>query len=131
MRNFVIAAVALLFAGSVALAQSQSDNSSTAPGTHEVSVTGCLGGGPGHYTILTREGKTIEVQTKNPDVDKLIGHTVEATGTETPGAMSSKSDSTSFPNGKNTGSDAVFSAGTLVDISPSCDQQSTKAKPKY
>ncbi len=131
MRNLLITAVALLFAASMALAQSQDQNSSTAPGTHETTVTGCLGGGPGHYTILTREGKTIQVQTTNKDVDKLVGHSVAATGTETPGAMSSQTSSTSYPNATNTGSEAVFSAGTLVDISPSCDQKTTNAKPKY
>ena len=129
MRNILIAAAVLLFAASMALAQSQGDQ--PAQGTHEATVTGCLGGGPGHYTILTQGGKTIEVQTTNKDVDKLVGHTIAATGTETEGANNSKTDSTSFPNGKNEGTQAVFSAGTLVDISPTCDQSTTKAKPKY
>ena len=127
MRNLLIAAVILMFACSMALAQ-QSDTR----GTHEATVTGCLGGGPGHYTILTREGKTIQVQTKNKDVDKLVGHSVAATGTETPGAMSTGADTPASPNAAtNTGAQAVFSAGTLVDISPTCDQKSTQAKPKY
>ncbi len=127
MRNFLIVAVVLMFACSMALAQ-QSDTK----GTHETTVTGCLGGGPGHYTILTREGKTIQVQTKNKDVDKLVGHTVAASGTETPGAMSTEATTPATPNGAtNTGAEAVFSAGTIVDISPTCDQKSTQAKPKY
>ncbi len=127
MRNFLIVAVVLLFACSMALAQ-QSDTK----GTHETTVTGCLGGGLGHYTILTREGKTLEVQTKNKDVDKLVGHTIAASGTETPGAMSTKSDTPAAPNAAtNTGAQAVFSAGTIVDISPTCDQKTTQAKPKY
>ena len=127
MRSFLIAAVVLMFATSMALAQQQSDTR----GTHETTVTGCLGGGPGHYTILTHEGKTIQVQTKNSDVDKLVGHTIAATGTETEGAMSSETTSTNFPNGKNEGAEAVFTAGTLVDISPTCGQKTTQAKPKY
>ncbi len=128
MRNFLIAAVVLLFATSIALAQSQTEPT----GSHETTVTGCLGGGPGNYTILTREGKTIQVQTQNKDVDKLVGHTIAASGTETPGAMSTQADTPATPNGAtNTGAEAVFSAGTLVDISPTCDQKSTQAKPKY
>jgi len=130
MRSTLIAAVILLFAGSMALAQSQSDDTSTRPGTRETTVIGCLGGGPGHYTILTHEGKTIQVQTKNPDVDKLVGHTIEATGESTPGAMSSNASTVASPNGNNTGAEEVFSAGILVDISPTCDQSTTKAKPQ-
>ena len=127
MRNLLIGAVVLMFACSMAFAQ-QSDTR----GTHETTVTGCLGGGPGHYTILTREGKTIQVQTQSNDVGKLVGHTVTASGTETPGAMTTQTDTTATPNGAtNTGAEAVFSAGTLVDLSPTCDQKSTQAKPKY
>ncbi len=127
MRNVLIVAVVLIFASAMAPAQ-QSDTK----GAHETTLTGCLGGGPGHYTILTREGKTIQVQTTNKDVDKLVGHTVAATGTETPGAMSTQSDTPGAPNAAtNTGAQAVFSAGTLVDISPTCSRKTTQAKPKY
>ncbi len=127
MRSFLMAAFVLTFACAMAFAQTQTEPK----GTHETTVTGCLGGGPGHYTILTREGKTIQVQTTNKDVDKLVGHTVAASGTETPGARSSEDTTLSNPNGKNAGAEAIFSAGTLVDISPACSQKTTQANPKY
>lgn len=131
MRNILIGAAILVFAGAMAMAQSQADNTSTTPGTHETTVSGCLGGGPGHYTILTREGKTIKVQTDDPKAEKLVGHTVVASGSETPGARTSQDTAAGFPNAKNTGEEAVFTAGTVVDMSPTCKQQTTKAKPSY
>lgn len=130
MKRLWIAAVILVFAGAMALAQ-QTNDSSTTPGTHQTAVSGCLGGGPGHYTILTHEGKTIKVQTDNPKAEKLVGHSVIAEGSETPGARTSQDTAAGFPNGKNTGEEAVFTAGTITDVSPTCKQKTTNAKPQY
>ncbi len=132
MKNALIAAVVLLFACGMALAQNQQADTTNSAGTKEITVTGCLQGGPDHYTILSHEGKTIQIQSKNPELDKLVGHTIAATGTQAPGTTTTTNATSEAPNGAtNTGSEAVLTAGAIADLSPNCDQSSTRAKPKY
>ena len=131
MRNVFLAVVVVLFACGMALAQNQqADTTNPVTGTHDITLVGCLQGQPGHFTILTQGGKTLQIQSRSKEIDKLVGHTIAATGTQTPGTPTSSSDSASFPNATNTGTEAVFTAGEIVDVSPNCDQSSTRAKPK-
>ncbi len=131
MKTLLIGAVVLLFACGMAFAQNQNaDTTNPVTGTHDITLTGCLQGSPGHFAILTAGGKQLQIQSRSKDLDKLVGHTIAATGVQEPGPASSSSDSASYPNATNTGSEAIFTAGEIVDISPNCGQSTTRAKPK-
>ena len=131
MKTALVGVVVVLFACGMAFAQNQNaDTTNPATGGHDITLTGCLQGSPGHFTILTSGGKQLQIQSRSKELDKLVGHTIAATGTQTPGTPSATSDSASYPNATNTGSEAIFTAGEIVDISPSCDQSTTRAKPK-
>ncbi len=132
MKPMLTLAALVVFASGMLMAQNQqSPPEETAHQNQTVTVEGCLGGTPDHYTIVTRGGQTIEVQSKDPKLAKMVGHSVMATGVENAGVSTTTNETATSPNGsRNTGAEKMLTASQISDVASTCNESTTKAKPQ-
>ena len=105
IRNMftVLAAALILAVGSISLTAAPAPQAEpAAAGDAEVTLTGCLEGAAGAYTLTTEGGEKYVVM-GSADLAKHVGHTVKITGTKADAA------------GKLT-----LKAAKIEHISPSC-----------
>ena len=130
MKHAMALATILLLTSWMAMAQTPGSTSETAHQNQSVTVEGCLGGGAGHYSILTQEGKNMQIDSKDPNLAKMVGHTVRATGMENPGTTTTTNATNETPNGAtNTGAELALTTSKVTDVSSTCSVSTSSAKP--
>jgi hypothetical protein len=139
MKKVSVAIVVLLLALGVAWAQQQPPTSDSSTGTptsggNQITVQGCLGGGPGNFTLLSSDGMTYQLQGNDRQLKEHVGHTVAVTGMPGTGNSTTSSATPTSPSGTSpsgtTGEERTLSVSSLKHISSSCSETSTTGSPK-
>lgn len=96
IRNMfaVLAAALILAVGSISLTAAPAPQADqAAAGDAQITLTGCLQGAAGAYTLTTESGEKYAVM-GSADLAKHVGHTVKITGTKgaDPGKLTVKAE---------------------------------------
>lgn len=98
----ILAAALILAVGSISLTAAPAPQAGGAAGDAQITLTGCLEGAAGAFTLTTEGGEKYAVM-GSADLAKHVGHTVKITGTK----------------GDDTGKLSV-KAQKIEHVSPSC-----------
>jgi hypothetical protein len=125
MRQIFLLVSVLLLSLSWALAQDATQGSTTpARGTNpmnsgqnsaassEKTVTGCLSGANGSFTLTDKHGKSYHLTGDNAKLSEHVGHEVKVTGTPSPSASGATAGGT--------GAEQSLEVTSLKHISKSC-----------
>jgi hypothetical protein len=116
MRKASLLAVIFLMASGWVLAQSDSGQSTSSG--HEKSITGCLMGSGGSYTLTDDSGKTYQLQGADSKLKPEVGHVIKVRGMET--ETSSDTGTSANPSGSSTAGGTSFQVRSVSRVSDSC-----------
>jgi Protein of unknown function (DUF5818) len=133
MRQIFLLVSVLLLSLSWALAQDATQGSTTpARGTNpmnsgqnsaassEKTVTGCLSGSNGSFTLTDKHGKSYQLTGDNAKLSEHVGHEVKVTGTPSPSASGATAGAPGSTTAGGTGAEQSLEVTSLKHISKSC-----------
>src|SRR5256885_12674781 len=100
-----------------ASAQTSGQNSSAAG---EKTVTGCLSGSNGTFTLTDKHGKSYQLTGDNAKLSEHVGHEVRVTGTPSPSASGATGGASGTTTAGGTGADQSIQVTSLKHVSKTC-----------
>jgi hypothetical protein len=117
MRKATLLAAIFLMASGWVLAQSDSGQSSSSG--QATSITGCLLGSGGYYTLTDDSGKNYQLQGADSKLKPEVGHVVKVRGMKTEGSTGTES-SPSTSGASNVSGGTQFQVKSVTRVSDSC-----------
>ncbi|HEX6822662.1 MAG TPA: DUF5818 domain-containing protein [Candidatus Sulfotelmatobacter sp.] len=133
MRQILLLVSVLLLGLSWAVAQDATQGSTTpSRGTDpmnsgqnsaaagEKTVTGCLSGSNGSFTLTDKHGKSYQLTGDNAKLSEHVGHEVRVTGTPSPSASGATAGAPGTTTAGGTGAEQSIQVTSLKHLSKSC-----------
>ena len=133
MRQILLLVSVLLLGLSWAVAQDATQGSTTpSRGTNpmnsgqnsaaagEKTVTGCLSGSNGSFSLTDKHGKSYQLTGDNAKLSEHVGHEVRVTGTPSPSASGATGGASGTTTAGGTGADQSIQVTSLKHVSKTC-----------
>lgn len=106
--------------------QSSSSTSSQATNSGSETITGCLSGSSGNYTLTDKSGTAYQLTGDTNGMNDHVGHTIKVTGTKSSASPSSSnsigsSSNSSSTSSSGTGSQNTFNVSSFKHVSKTCN----------
>lgn len=131
MRQMFLLVSVLLLSFSWAVAQEKTQGSTTPSrgtdpmnsgqnSTSQKTVTGCLSGSNGSFTLTDKHGTSYQLTGDNAKLSEHVGHEVRVTGTPSPSASGATAGAPGSTTAGGTGSEQSLEVTSLKHISKTC-----------